>query len=119
MNDSVRSTVPFGRRRGDRRWTEPGEPCRNMRPTYQVTELLGDGIGPELSGAIHTLAEALPVRLDFRPVDFTLANRRARGRAVYDEAVESILATKVALKHPTATEEESPNQVLRRRLDLS
>jgi isocitrate dehydrogenase (NAD+) len=90
-----------------------------MRPTYQVTELLGDGIGPELSDAIHTLAEALPVRLDFRAVDFTLANRRARGRAVYDEAVESILATKVALKHPTATEEESPNQVLRRRLDLS
>ena len=50
-----------------------------MRPTYQVTELLGDGIGPELSRAIHTLAEALPIRLDFRPVDLTLENRRARG----------------------------------------
>ncbi|HMB07838.1 MAG TPA: isocitrate/isopropylmalate family dehydrogenase [Isosphaeraceae bacterium] len=90
-----------------------------MRPTYQVTELLGDGIGPELSHAVHTLAEALPIRLDFLPVDFTLENRRARGPKLYDEAVETITATKVVLKHPTVTAEESPNQVLRRRLDLS
>ncbi len=90
-----------------------------MRPIYAVTELLGDGIGPELSRAVHRLAEALPVRLDFVPVDFTLENRRARGRAIYDEAVESIVATRVALKHPTTTAEESPNAILRRRLDLS
>ena len=51
-----------------------------MRPTYPVTELLGDGIGPELSRAVHRLAEALPVRLDFVPVDFSLENRRARGQ---------------------------------------
>ena len=49
-----------------------------MRPTYPVTELLGDGIGPELSRAIHELAEALPIRLEFRPVDLSLENRRAR-----------------------------------------
>ena len=36
-----------------------------MRPTYPVTELLGDGIGPELSRSVHRLAEALPVRLEF------------------------------------------------------
>jgi len=90
-----------------------------MRPTYQVTELLGDGIGPELSAAIHRLAEALPVQLDFVEVDFRLENRRARGTAIYDEAVEKIIATRVALKHPTTTAEESPNAVLRRRLDLS
>ena len=90
-----------------------------MRPTYPVTELLGDGIGPELSEAVHALAEALPIRLDFRQVDFSLANRRARKSAVYDEAVASIEETGIALKHPTATVEESPNQVLRRRLDLS
>ncbi len=90
-----------------------------MRPTYAVTELLGDGIGAELSRSVHTLADALPVRLDFTPVDLTLANRRARGKAVYDEAVEAVTTTKVALKYPTVTAEESPNQVLRRRLDLS
>ncbi len=90
-----------------------------MRPTYPVTELLGDGIGAELSRAVHTLADALPVRLDFTPVDLTLANRRVRGKAVYDEAVEAVVAHKVALKYPTVTAEESPNAVLRRRLDLS
>jgi isocitrate dehydrogenase (NAD+) len=90
-----------------------------MRPTYPVAELLGDGIGPELSRAVHRLAEALPVRLDFIPVDFGLENRRARGKALYDEAVEAITAARVALKHPTTTAEESPNAILRRRLDLS
>src|SRR5947209_5636598 len=68
-----------------------------MRPTYQVTELLGDGIGPELSRAIHTLAEALPIRLDFLAVDLSLENRRARRSTIYDEAVEAIKATVVAL----------------------
>ncbi len=90
-----------------------------MRPTYSVTELLGDGIGPELSRAIHRLAEALPIRLEFLPVDFRLENRRANGKAVYDKAVEMITATRVALKHPTTTAEESPNAILRRRLELS
>jgi isocitrate dehydrogenase (NAD+) len=90
-----------------------------MRPSYRVTELLGDGIGAELSRAVHALADALPIHLQFEPVDLTLENRRARGSAVYDEAVTSILANTVALKYPTVTAEESPNQVLRRRLNLS
>ena len=90
-----------------------------MRPSYQVTELLGDGIGAELSDAIHTLADALPIHLDFEPVDLSLETRRARQTAIYDEAVASIERTGVALKYPTITAEESPNQVLRRRLDLS
>jgi isocitrate dehydrogenase (NAD+) len=90
-----------------------------MAATYQVTELLGDGIGAELSRAIHALAATLPIRLEFVPVDLTLENRRARGAKVYDEAVEAITATRVALKYPTVTAEESPNALLRRRLDLS
>jgi isocitrate dehydrogenase (NAD+) len=89
------------------------------RPTYQVTELLGDGIGTELSRAIHALAEALPIQLDFIPVDLTLENRRARGSKVYDEAVAAVTTSLVGLKYPTVTAEESPNAVLRRRLDLS
>jgi len=89
------------------------------RPSYRVTELLGDGIGDELSEAVHRLADSLPVRLEFIPVDLRVENRRARGKAIYDEAVEKILDAKVGLKHPTATTEESPNAVLRRRLDLS
>jgi len=89
------------------------------RPTYQVTELLGDGIGSELSQAVHQLADRLPIRLNFVEVDFRLENRRLRGKQVYDEAVEMISATRVALKHPTTTAEESPNAILRRRLELS
>ena len=90
-----------------------------MRPTYAVTELMGDGIGAELSRAVHTLAEALPVHLDFSAVDLSLENRRARGQWIYDEAVRSVVAHKVALKYPTVTAEESPNAILRRRLDLA
>jgi isocitrate dehydrogenase (NAD+) len=89
------------------------------RPSYKVTELLGDGIGAELSRAVHTLAAALPIHLDFEPVDFSLEHRRASKNKVYDEAIASITANKVAIKYPTITAEESPNQVLRRRLDLS
>lgn len=89
------------------------------RRSYAVTELLGDGIGAELSRAVHTLADALPVHLDFSSVDLALENRRARGASLYDEAVRSVVANRVALKYPTITAEESPNAVLRRRLDLA
>jgi isocitrate dehydrogenase (NAD+) len=90
-----------------------------MRPSYLVTELLGDGIGPELSRAIHRLADALPIQLDFLAVDFSLENRRLRGKAVYEEAAEKITDSGVALKYPTTTAEESPNAIMRRKLDLS
>ena len=50
------------------------------RPSYQVTELLGDGIAAELSGAIHRLALVLPVTLEFRPVDFRLETERLISR---------------------------------------
>jgi isocitrate dehydrogenase (NAD+) len=90
-----------------------------MRPTYRVTELLGDGIGAELAQAVHTLADSLPVELLFDPIDLTLENRRANRATIYDDAVRSIEANRLALKYPTVTAEESPNQVLRKRLDLS
>jgi isocitrate dehydrogenase (NAD+) len=80
---------------------------------------LGDGIGPELSRAIHQLAAALPIQLEFLPVDFSLESRRSRRNVIFDQAVETITATRVALKHPTTTAEESPNAILRRRLELS
>jgi isocitrate dehydrogenase (NAD+) len=90
-----------------------------MRPTYKVTELLGDGIGAELVEAVHTLAASLPVELVFEPIDLTLENRRANKATIYNDAVRSIEANGLALKYPTVTAEESPNQVLRKRLDLS
>jgi isocitrate/isopropylmalate dehydrogenase len=68
--------------------------------SYRVVELLGDGIGPELSKAVHFLAErALPFGIDWQPVDLSVENRNARGAALYDEAVAAIESATVALKH--------------------
>ncbi len=85
----------------------------------EITELLGDGIGPELLAATHMLADALPIDFRFRPVDFSLESRNAKGRIVYDEAVAAMEDTRVSIKYPTVTEKESPNAILRRRLDFS
>jgi isocitrate dehydrogenase (NAD+) len=84
-----------------------------------ITELWGDGIGPELREATHTVAAELPLDVRFVPVDLSLENRERRGAALYDEAEASIRRTGVALKYPTVTREESPNAVLRRRCDFS
>jgi isocitrate dehydrogenase (NAD+) len=89
------------------------------RPQYTVTELLGDGIGSELVSAVHELARSLPIELSFESVDLSLGHRRVVGASIYDRAVESVTAHGVALKYPTVTEDDSPNAILRRRLDLS
>lgn len=81
--------------------------------TYRVVELLGDGISTELSASVHTVAAALPCKLEFLPIDLSEANRTRRGRALYDEAIAAMKRHTVALKYPTATTAESPNQVLR------
>ena len=85
----------------------------------EITELLGDGIGPELHRAVATIAGVLPVDLRFIEVDLSLENRQKRGRAIYDEAIASMQATRLALKYPTITADESPNAVLRRALEFS
>ncbi len=74
-----------------------------MKGVIEVTELWGDGIGPELRCAVHALAGLLPVELRFAPVDLSLANRRRRGEALYDEAEQSLRETRLALKYPTVT----------------
>ena len=87
--------------------------------THHVVEFLGDGISTELSGAVHRVAEVLPFSLEFTPVDLSLENRRARGEAVYDQAMEAFEDLRVAIKYPTATEQESPNKVLRDRSNFA
>jgi isocitrate dehydrogenase (NAD+) len=86
---------------------------------YEITELLGDGIGPELCQAVHTLVEALPLTLDFIQIDLSLENRYKVGPKIYEKAYEAILQTRFALKYPTVTEEESPNVVLRKLCNFS
>ncbi len=86
---------------------------------YTVVELLGDGIGPELSQSVHALAAALPCALEFLAHDLSLENRQKLGAEVYEQAERLMRQHKVALKYPTATVAESPNQVLRERCEFS
>lgn len=87
--------------------------------TYQVVELLGDGISSELSKSVHTIADALPCRIEFLPIDLGQANREAKGKLLYDEAEERMKLHKVALKYPTATTDISPNKILRDRCQFA
>lgn len=87
--------------------------------TYTIVELLGDGISAELSRSVHRIAEVLPFRLEFVPVDLGLESRTRRGTEVYDQAEGLMRRHQVALKYPTATERESPNAVLRERCEFS
>src|SRR5436190_4078520 len=89
------------------------------RDTLHVAELLGDGIAAELSASVHRVAAALPLRVQFHPADLTLPARRQDAAACYDLALAAIRAHRVAMKYPTVTEDESPNQVLRERCNFS
>jgi isocitrate dehydrogenase (NAD+) len=84
-------------------------------PRHTIVELHGDGIARELSKAVHTVADALPVSLDFVSVDLSDDNRRARGPALFDEAEAMMREHLVSMKYPTATTAESPNRILRER----
>lgn len=87
--------------------------------TYRVVELLGDGISPELCESVHRMAESLPCKLELEAVDLSLENRAKVGPALYERAVDAMRRARVALKYPTVTNEESPNQILRERCDFA
>lgn len=85
----------------------------------QITELLGDGIGPELADSVHAVADALPAELEFVPIDWSLETRERRGDDAIDDAVESMRHTKLAVKYPTVTKSRSPNALIRRACNFS
>jgi len=85
----------------------------------QITELLGDGIGPELAESVHAVADVLPADLEFIPVDWSLETRERLGDDAIDEAEESMRKTKLAVKYPTVTNKRSPNALIRRRCNFS
>jgi isocitrate dehydrogenase (NAD+) len=87
--------------------------------TYRLVELLGDGISAELSASVHTLAQALPCRLELVQVDLSDENRKRRGFELYEEAATALKEHHVGLKYPTATTAESPNKVLRELCDFA
>jgi len=87
--------------------------------TISITELQGDGIGPELAESIHAVAAAMPADFDFKPVDWSLQRREKIGEAAIDEAEQLMRETRLALKYPTVTQTTSPNALIRRRLNFS
>jgi isocitrate dehydrogenase (NAD+) len=87
--------------------------------SYQITELLGDGISAELSKSVHTLIGVMGVDLQIEQIDLSLDARRKDAKAAYDKALASMKRTAATLKYPTVTENESPNKVLRERCKFS
>ncbi len=85
----------------------------------EITELLGDGIGPELEAAVASVVAALPIQISLEKVDWSIQRRRSDGDAAIDEGVASLQRTRLALKYPTVTESVSPNALLRRRIGFS
>ncbi len=86
--------------------------------TYQICELLGDGISAELAVSVRTLVDALPFDFEFVEIDLSDENRIRRGRAIYDEAVVAMKAAEATLKYPTATTADSPNKILREAMEF-
>ncbi|MBM2830371.1 MAG: icd 3 [Gammaproteobacteria bacterium] len=85
----------------------------------KITELLGDGIGPELRESVYAVADALPLDFNFIPFDLTVENRESGDRDLFDKVIESMQQTKLAFKYPTITRTSSPNAIIRRRCDFS
>jgi len=90
-----------------------------MASLIAVTELLGDGIGPELEHAVAQLLEALPIDFEIRKVDWSLERREKDGDAAIAAGVDSLRSTRLALKYPTITKDVSPNAILRRQCGFS
>ncbi|MED5330199.1 MAG: isocitrate/isopropylmalate family dehydrogenase [Planctomycetota bacterium] len=85
----------------------------------EITELQGDGIGPELQRSVHKVARALPLNILWREVDWSLDRRESEGDAAMAEAEAMMRATQLALKYPTITWSQSPNALIRRRVGFS
>lgn len=84
-----------------------------------ITELEGDGIGPELAESLHAVAESLPADFEFRSIDWSLETRERLGDEAIDAAEESMRETKLAVKYPTVTKKRSPNALIRRACNFS
>ncbi len=90
-----------------------------MTSIIKITELQGDGIGPELETAVARVMGEMPLDLEFDKVDWSVERREAEGRAAIDEGIRSLERSRLALKYPTVTATVSPNAILRRQCGFS
>lgn len=90
--------------------------------SHRVTLLPGDGIGPEVTKAAVRVVEAVGAEIDWERVEAGAEVATKYGTPVPDEAINSILKNRVALKGPLATPIgggfASANVALRKRLNL-
>jgi len=92
--------------------------------SYSVTLLPGDGVGPEITDATLAVLEATGVEVawDRQIAGAAAAGVERRGNPLPDPAIESIRATKCALKGPLETPVgggyRSVNVALRKEFDL-
>jgi isocitrate dehydrogenase (NAD+) len=90
--------------------------------TYTVTLIPGDGIGPELADAAVTVLEATGLSFEWHRVDAGESQIALHGTPLPEQVLDSIRATKVALKGPITTPVgegfRSVNVTLRQALDL-
>jgi len=88
----------------------------------RITLIPGDGIGPEVTGAVTQLLEAAGADLVWEEVEAGERAISTYGKPLPDEVLESIQKNKVALKGPlttaVATGFPSANVELRQRLEL-
>jgi isocitrate dehydrogenase (NAD+) len=90
---------------------------------HKVTLLPGEGIGPEVSGAVRRILEAAGVQIDWEVIDARAAAGSAdAGQVVNEKAIESVRRNGVGLKGPMATAvaggARSVNVALRKTLDF-
>ncbi|AFY72216.1 isocitrate/isopropylmalate dehydrogenase [Synechococcus sp. PCC 7502] len=90
--------------------------------THSVTLVRGDGIGPEVAKATQTAIDATGVKIDWVVVDAGVDVMEQYGTPLPDHVLESIKATKTAIKGPITTPVgsgfRSVNVAIRKELDL-
>jgi isocitrate dehydrogenase (NAD+) len=87
-----------------------------------VTLIPGDGIGPEVTGAVREVISALGVPIEWEVVEAGETVMDEKGTPLPEEVLESIRRNKVAIKGPLTTPVgtgfRSVNVTLRKELDL-
>ena len=71
--------------------------------THTITLIPGDGIGPEVTGAVVRILAASGVKIDWDRHDAGEAAARSTGKTLPDELLDSVRRNKVALKGPVGT----------------
>jgi isocitrate dehydrogenase (NAD+) len=90
--------------------------------SHRVTLIPGDGTGPEIAGATRRVLEATGVKFDWDVQDAGVGVMEEHGTPLPDHVLDSIRASKVAIKGPITTPVgtgfRSVNVALRKELDL-